>query len=82
VSCDHFICSDSGRCLDTYGWNTKASGYVGGALYVNHASGKIFHHPQTDLSASQTIRGKQIVEKAAADLGFRIGGYHCIRKIP
>jgi hypothetical protein len=76
VSCDHFICSDHGWRLDTYGRNTKASGYVGGALYVDHASGKIFHHPQTDLSASQTIRGKQIMEKAAADLGFCIEGYH------
>jgi hypothetical protein len=76
VSSDHFICSDRGRHLDTYGRNTKASGYVGGALYVDHASGKIIHHPQTDLSASQTIQGKQFVEKAAADLGFHIGGCH------
>jgi hypothetical protein len=76
VSCDHFICSDRGRCLDTFGRNTGSRGYVGGALYVDHASGKMFHYPQTDLTAAQTIRGKQMVEKDAAKAGFSIQGYH------
>jgi transposase InsO family protein len=76
VSCDHFICTDRGRRLDTFGRNTTTKGYVGGALYVDHASGKVFHYPQTDLTAEQTIRGKQIVERAAGDAGFTVKGYH------
>jgi transposase InsO family protein len=76
ISCDHFICSDRGRRIDTFGRNTSTKGYVGGALYVDHASGKIFHYPQTDLTAEQTIRGKQIVERAAEDAGFSVKAYH------
>jgi transposase InsO family protein len=76
VSCDHFICSDRGRRLDTFGRNTGTKGYVGGALYVDHASGKVFHYPQTDLTAEQTIRGKQIVERAAEEAGFSVKSYH------
>ena len=76
ISCDHFICSDRGRRLDTFGRSTNTRGYVGGALYVDHASGKIFHYPQTDLTAATTIRGKQIVEKAAARAGFKVQAYH------
>jgi hypothetical protein len=76
VSCDHFICSDRGRRLDTFGRNPNKNGYVGDALYVDHASGKVFHYPQTDLTAEQTIRGKQTVEKDAQDAGFGIKSYH------
>jgi hypothetical protein len=76
ISCDHFVCTDRGRRLDTFGRNTASTGYVGGALYVDHASGKIFHYPQTDLTAEQTIRGKQIVERAAGEAGFSVKGYH------
>jgi hypothetical protein len=81
ISCDHFICSDCGRCLDTFGCTTSTRSYVGGALYVDHASGKIFHYPQTDISADTTIRGKQIVEKAAARAGFKVQAYHTDNEI-
>jgi transposase InsO family protein len=76
ILCDHFICSDRGRQIDTFGRNTSTKCYVGGALYVDHASVKIFHYPQTDLTAEQTIRGKQIVARAAEDAGFSIKAYH------
>jgi transposase InsO family protein len=75
VSCDHFICSDRGRRLDTFGRNTNKNGYVGGALYIDHASGKVFHYPQTDLTAEQTILGKQTAENDARDAGFGIMSY-------
>jgi hypothetical protein len=65
-----------GRLLSGFGKNTANNGFVGGALYVDHASGKIFHFPQQDFSASTTIRDKQMVEAEANDLGFRIKGYH------
>jgi hypothetical protein len=78
ISCDHFVCTDRGRRLDTFGRNTASKGYAGGALYVDHASGKIFHYPQTDLTAEQTIRGKQIVERAAEGAGFSVKGYHIV----
>jgi hypothetical protein len=76
ISCNHFICSDRGRRWDTFGRNTGKHGYIGGALYVDHASGKVFHYPQTDLTAEQTICGKQTVEKGARDAGIEVKSYH------
>jgi transposase InsO family protein len=76
VSCDHYVSPVRGHCQTGFGRTTSTHGFVGGALYVDHASGKIFHHPQTDLTASTTIRGKQIIEAEATDLGFKIQSYH------
>eukprot|EP00956_Cyclotella_meneghiniana_P007012 scaffold9457_cov86-Cyclotella_meneghiniana.AAC.2 len=76
ISCDHYVSPTKGRNLDGYGKATASNGYTGGAIYVDHASGKIFHFPQTSLSASETLRGKQSVERAATDLGFRVKSYH------
>jgi transposase InsO family protein len=56
-----------GRCQTGFGRTTNTHGFIGGDLYVDHASGKIFHRPQTDLSAATT---------AASDLGFKISSYH------
>eukprot|EP00956_Cyclotella_meneghiniana_P016664 scaffold26464_cov80-Cyclotella_meneghiniana.AAC.2 len=76
ISCDHYVSPERGRNLDGFGKATASNGYTGGAIYVDHASGKIFHFPQTSLSASETLREKQTVERAASDLGFRVKAYH------
>ena len=76
ISCDRYVSPVRGRGLSGYGRNTVTHGYTGGALYVDHASGKIFHHPQTDLSATSTIHGKQLVEAAAREIGRTVKAYH------
>lgn len=76
LSCDHYVSPEKGRRVDGYGKRTKFDGYVGGAIYVDHASAKIFHHPQSSLSAADTLRGKQIIEQEAHDLGIKIESYH------
>jgi hypothetical protein len=43
---------------------------------VDHASCKIFHHPQVSLDAAETIRGKQLVEAAASNIGRSVKAYH------
>ena len=76
VSCDHYVSPVKGRRVEGFGKRTKVDGYVGGAIYVDHASAKIFHHPQASLSAADTLRGKQIIEQEAHDIGRRIESYH------
>eukprot|EP00956_Cyclotella_meneghiniana_P033004 scaffold92723_cov40-Cyclotella_meneghiniana.AAC.1 len=78
LSCDHYVSPVKGRRVDGYGKRTKFDGYVGGAIYVDHvsANAKIFHHPQASLSAADTLRGKQVVEQEAHDLGRKIESYH------
>ena len=76
LSCDHYVSPVKGRRVDGYGKRTQLDGYVGGAIYVDHASAKIFHHPQASLSAADTLRGKQIIEQEAHDLGRKIESYH------
>jgi hypothetical protein len=45
-------------------------------MYVDHASGWIFHRAQRTIAASDTIRGKLILERKAADVGVKIKSYH------
>ena len=50
-------------------------------MFVDHASSKIFHQPQTDLTAASTIFGKQRVEAEAANLGISIKKYHSVNGV-
>eukprot|EP00956_Cyclotella_meneghiniana_P034902 scaffold109269_cov39-Cyclotella_meneghiniana.AAC.2 len=76
LSCDHYVSPVKGRRVDGYGKRTKFDGYVGGAIYVDHTSAKIFYHPEASLSAADTLCGKQVVEQEAHDLGRKIESYH------
>ena len=76
ISCDHYVSPERGRRLDTFGKTTHLHGYTGGAIYVDHASGKLFHFPQVHLDGPETIRGKQVIEQEALDLGWSVKAYH------
>jgi hypothetical protein len=76
ISVDHYVSPTRGRRVDGYGRATHRDGYVGGAVFVDHASSKVFHQPQTDLSASSTIFGKQRVENEAQSCGISVKKYH------
>lgn len=56
ISCDHYVSPLRGHLVTGYGINTSTDGYTGGAIYVNHTSGKIFHYPQVTLDSKSTIR--------------------------
>jgi hypothetical protein len=76
ISCDHYISPVPGRVISKSGHSSTSHGYVGGTLYVDHASGWIFHQAQRTIAASDTIRGKLILEREAADIGVKIKSYH------
>ena len=75
VSVDQYESSVRGRRPETKGrekWDYK---YCGGTLFYDHASGRIFVHHQTSLSAHETILAKQAFEREAALCGFTVKKY-------
>ena len=76
VSVDHYVSPVHGRHVDDYGRACHQDGYTGGAVFVDHASSKIFHQPQTDLTATSTIFCKQRVEADAVNFVISIKKYH------
>jgi hypothetical protein len=45
------------------------NGYVSGNIWVDHASQWIFHSPQYSLNSANTLHGKLLLEREAADVG-------------
>eukprot|EP00804_Cyclotella_cryptica_P027788 CCRYP_009212-RA/>CCRYP_009212-RA protein AED:0.44 eAED:0.14 QI:0/-1/0/1/-1/1/1/0/824 len=76
LSCDHYISPIPGRVVAPSGYSSTRHGYVGGTIYVDHASGWIFHSPQKSLNAADTIRGKLLLEREAAELDIQIKALH------
>ena len=76
VSCYHYISPVPGRVVSSSGRSSSAHGYVAGTIYVDHASGWIFHRPQKSIAASDTIRGKLLLEREATEVNTKIKSYH------
>ena len=75
-SCDHYISPIPGRIVSHSGHSSTRHGYVGGTIWVDHASQWIFHSPQHSLNAADTLRGKLLLEREAADVGATIRSIH------
>eukprot|EP00804_Cyclotella_cryptica_P001538 CCRYP_003742-RB/>CCRYP_003742-RB protein AED:0.39 eAED:0.39 QI:0/0/0/1/0/0/2/0/211 len=76
VSCDHFISPVSGRVISASGHSSSRNGYTCGTIYVDHCSGFLLVNHQLTTTASDTICGKLLLEREAADVGVSIKGYH------
>ena len=74
ISADHFFSPINERLLHTYGRERK--GCTCGSLFVDHASGKIFHFPQFSTNASKTIKNTLCLESMAKEDGIEIKQYH------
>ncbi|KAL3782482.1 hypothetical protein ACHAWO_005229 [Cyclotella atomus] len=76
IHCDHYLSPVVGRVIAASGHSSTTNGYVGGTIYVDSASGYVFHRPQKSISAAETIRGKLIFEQEAADSNVKVKSYH------
>jgi hypothetical protein len=63
-----------GRTYDSYG-KPSYTKFKGGALYVEHASGRVHCEHQVGFSAGEIIRGKQSFEKVCMDNGVVVQDY-------
>eukprot|EP00804_Cyclotella_cryptica_P004979 CCRYP_014091-RB/>CCRYP_014091-RB protein AED:0.37 eAED:0.31 QI:0/0/0/1/1/1/2/0/446 len=76
VSCDHFTSPVPGWIISSSGHSSSTNGYTCSTIYVDHCSTFICINHQLTTSASDTIRGKLLLELEAADVGVSIKGYH------
>jgi hypothetical protein len=67
ISCDHYISPVPGRVVAASGYSSSRHGHTCGTIYVDHASGFVFVRNQKSVSAKDTIRGKLLFEREAAD---------------
>ena len=76
VSIDQYISSIPGRLPNTRGKETKKEKYVGGTLFVDHASGYIHLRNQQSLRVGDTLKSKHSFEHFAKEHGIKIKSYH------
>ena len=74
VSVDHFESRLRGRTYTSYG-KTTSEQYVGGCIFVDHASGYLHVEHQLGFSAAETIRAKQNYEQFALGNGVIVTDY-------
>ena len=76
VSVDHYQSTQPGRVYTSRSDLNSKSNFVGGAIFVDHASGFIKVMHQVSLDAVETIKAKLFYEKEAWHDGVKIQAYH------
>jgi hypothetical protein len=67
---DHFISSVRGRLFEGYNRGRIEDRYVGGCIFVDHASSYIHIEFQSSLSSHATLTAKMEYEKHCRDVGI------------
>ena len=55
ISCNHYVSPVPDRVIAELGHSSTKNVYVGGTIYVDHASGFVFHRAQRNLTAAETV---------------------------
>ena len=76
ISVDHYQSAATGRLYSSRGSTQNSHKFHGGAIFVDHASGKVSICHQISLSGPDTIKAKLHFEKDAYDDGVIIQSYH------
>ena len=66
---DHFYCNPLGRLLNAYVKECTDKEYMGGCIFVDHATGLVFIELQSNLNSHSTLAAKQSFEQHCADHG-------------
>ena len=69
ISVDHFVCSTKGRRFETRGVLSSKDLYMGGAIFVDHASGYTWIGFQSHLNTHETLHVKNSFELFCRDVG-------------
>ena len=70
ISVDHFISSVKGRLFTGFNRGSIQDKYVGGCIFVDHASANIHVEFQSSLSSHETLGAKQAYENVCKDIGI------------
>ena len=76
ISVDHYQSAVPGRLYSSRGSTTASNKFHGGAIFVNHASGRVSLVHQVSLSGTDTVKAKLHFERAADESGVVIQSYH------
>ena len=76
ISVDHYQSAATGRLYSSRGSTQDSHKFHGGAIFVDHASGKVSICHQISLSGPDTIKAKLHFEKDAYDDGVIIQSYY------
>ena len=72
VSVDHFCANPKGRLVATFGKEPEKNKCVGGAIFVDHASGCVCVELQASMSSHDTLEAVKAFEKAMMSHGVVI----------
>ena len=75
VSVDHFYCNPLGHLLNTYGKESADKKFMGGCIFVDHATGLVFIELQSRLNSHETLAAKQSFEQHCAEHGVIAQSY-------
>ena len=75
VAVDHFVCSTRGRRFNTKGKEAEKDRYLGGAIFVDLATGHLFIDFLTNLTTHETLLSKEKYELDCRDHGVVVQEY-------
>jgi hypothetical protein len=75
ISCNQYMSSSKGRLLHTKGPESSSKQYVGGTIFIDHATNFLFTNHRINLTASSTVESKHQCESKFDEFGIRIKQY-------
>jgi hypothetical protein len=75
VSCDQYMSPSKGRLIHTRGKESSSQQYVGGTIFVDHATNFLFNNHQVNLTATSTVASKHKCESSFDEYGVQIKQY-------
>ena len=76
VCIDHFICSMKGRLCKSHGASKDSDMFIGGAIFIDQASGYVHVEHQSKLTNHSTLHAKESFEAMCQDHGVIPQNYY------
>ena len=81
VSMDHFTVTERGCLYTSMGKTTSDLMYVGGCIFVDHATGDVHVEHLLNFTTTETPKAKARYEKSMADMGVTVQAYQADNSI-
>jgi hypothetical protein len=72
VSCDQYMSPSKGRLTHTRGKEASSNQYVGGTIFIDHATNYLFTNHQVNLTSASTVESKHKCESTFDEFGIQI----------
>jgi hypothetical protein len=72
VSCDQYMSPTKGHLTHTRGLESLSKQYVGGTIFIDHATNFLFNNHQVNLTAESTVESKHKCESKFDEFGVQI----------